>query len=84
MKVPSGPLILTMEHRLIPSHNKLNESEKKQLLEKYNLSLKDLPKIIKDDPALAKIQVKPGDVIKIERKSPTAGVSYYYRLVIEE
>ncbi|MBI2669066.1 DNA-directed RNA polymerase subunit H [Candidatus Woesearchaeota archaeon] len=73
-----------MEHRLIPPHSKLNESEKKQLLEKYNLSVKDLPKIIKDDPALGKIQVKAGDIIKIERKSPTAGLSYYYRVVVEE
>ena len=28
--------------------------------------------------------VKPGDMIKIARKSPTAGESIYYRYVVEE
>ncbi|MBI4150245.1 DNA-directed RNA polymerase subunit H [Candidatus Woesearchaeota archaeon] len=69
----------TTKHVLIPKHAKLGEKEKKDLLEKYNISVKELPKIMKDDPAIAHLDAKPGDVIKIIRDSPTAGKSIFYR-----
>ena len=69
-------------HILVPKHSKLSETEKKQLFEKYNISLKELPKILKKDPAIADLKVKEGDVIKIERNSPTAGKTVYYRGVV--
>ena len=69
-------------HILVPRHSKLSETEKKQLFEKYNISLKELPKILKKDPAIADLKVKEGDVIKIERNSPTAGKTVYYRGVV--
>ncbi|MFH0701829.1 MAG: DNA-directed RNA polymerase subunit H [Candidatus Woesearchaeota archaeon] len=71
------------KHFLIPKHTKLNDSEKSKLLEKYNINSMALPKIMDDDPAIAKLDAKVGDVIKIERKSKTSGVTTYYRLVIE-
>lgn len=67
---------------LIPKHTKISELEKEKLLEKYGVSTKDLPKILKKDFALTKLNVKEGDIIKIERKSKTAGVSFYYRVVM--
>ncbi len=70
---------IVSKHILIPKHIKLNDKEKKELLEKYNISLKELPKILKDDPAITNLKVKPGDVIKIIRKSPTAGEAVFYR-----
>jgi DNA-directed RNA polymerase subunit H len=42
-----------------------------------------LPLIFVNDPAILELGVKPGDMIKITRKSPTAGQSYYYRYVVE-
>ncbi len=71
-------------HVLIPKHEKLSEKEKKALLEKYNVSLTELPKIIKEDPAIEKLNVKEGDIIKITRKSETAGKAIFYRGVISE
>jgi len=59
----------------------LNEKEKKALLEKYNISTKELPIILEDDAALIGLDVKPGDIVKIERKSPTAGNAVFYRAV---
>ena len=70
-------------HELVPKHTKLNDSEKKKVLEKYNVSANALPRISKDDPAIEKLNVKPGDVIKIERISETAGIAMYYRVVVE-
>jgi len=70
------------KHMLVPEHSKLNKKEIQELLEKYNLSLNELPKILLTDPAIEKLNVKVGDVIKVIRDSPTAGTSIYYRVVI--
>ena len=70
------------KHMLVPEHSKLTKKEIQELLEKYNITLNELPKILSTDPAIEKLNVKLGDVIKITRDSPTAGVSIYYRVVI--
>ena len=70
------------KHILVPEHIKLNEKEKKELLEKFHISLKELPKIKKKDPAIEHLNVKEGDVIKIVRKSQTAGETFFYRGVV--
>ena len=72
------------KHILVPKHEKLSEKDKKELFDKYNVSLKELPKILKDDPAIDSLNVKEGDVIKITRNSPTAGKSVFYRGIISE
>jgi DNA-directed RNA polymerase subunit H len=70
------------KHMLVPEHKKLTKEEKEALLSMYNITTKELPRILKDDPALAGLAVDSGDVIKITRESPTAGKSVYYRVVI--
>lgn len=70
------------KHSLIPKHFKLSEKEKEALFKKYNITVNELPKILKDDPAIQNLGVKSGDVIKIVRKSPTAGEAVFYRGVI--
>jgi DNA-directed RNA polymerase subunit H len=72
------------EHALVPKHAKVSEKEKKELLERYNVTAKELPKIYKNDAALKSLNVDTGDVVKIARKSPTAGESVYYRVVISD
>ena len=66
-------------HILQPKHIKLKADEVRALLEKYNLSLTQLPKIKNDDPALPE-GCKIGDVIKIERKEEDK-LHVYYRVV---
>ncbi len=73
----------TNHHQLVPKHTKLSEAEKAKLFEQYVVSIRDLPKILKTDPAVAKLSLKSGDIVKIERESKTAGVSFYYRGVID-
>ncbi len=71
-----------INHILVPKHSILNEKEIKQLLEKYNISLKQLPFILEGDVAIQDLDAEPGDVIKIVRKSPTDKISVFYRLVV--
>ncbi|MBW2976238.1 DNA-directed RNA polymerase subunit H [Candidatus Woesearchaeota archaeon] len=71
------------KHILIPKHSKLSDSQKEKLLEKYNISLKEVPRIVKTDPAISSLDAKPGDVIKITRKSSTASEAIFYRVVVD-
>jgi len=70
-------------HILVPKHEKCSETEKKALLKKYNVTISDLPKISINDAAICDLNLEPGDVVKITRDSPTAGVTIFYRVVIE-
>ncbi|MBU5575109.1 MAG: DNA-directed RNA polymerase subunit H [Candidatus Aenigmarchaeota archaeon] len=72
-----------LDHYLVPKHIILNEKEKNELLQKLNISEQQLPKISINDPIVKLIGAKEGDVIKIIRKSHTAGESIYYRLVVK-
>jgi DNA-directed RNA polymerase subunit H len=72
------------KHYLVPKHVILSEEEKKELLEKYKVSLSDLPKIKISDLALKNLNVKPGDVVKIIRNNPWIGEEIYYRVVVED
>ena len=59
------------------------EKEKDKLLDKYKISTRQLPKIAKKDAAIQHLDVKVRDVIKITRKSPTAGEAVFYRVVTD-
>ena len=70
------------KHILVPKHIKINEEEKQDLLNKYNISLSDLPMILLSDSAIQNLKPEIGDIIKIERNSPTTVKSYFYRVVV--
>jgi DNA-directed RNA polymerase subunit H len=71
------------KHILIPKHVKVSGSQKEKLLEKFNCSMKGLPRILSTDSAVSSLDPKPGDIIKITRKSQTAGESVFYRVVVD-
>jgi len=68
-------------HSLQPKHTRLKQSEVKEVLQKFNISTKQLPKIKKTDLALP-TDAKAGEIFKIERKTED-GKTAYYRLVVE-
>lgn len=70
------------DHVLVPKHTKITDKEVEELLHKYNITKYQLPKILTKDPAIQEMDVKLGDIIKIIRKSPTAGKSIFYRVVV--
>ena len=71
------------DHLMVPIHILLNEEEVEKLLNKYRIKPYQLPKIKDSDPAVIVIEAQPGDIIKILRKSPTAGEAIAYRYVVE-
>ncbi len=74
---------IILSHKLVPKHEILSKEEAKKVIEKYAGGDRyKLPYIKRTDPVVKALGAKPGDVIKITRKSPTAGESVYYRLVI--
>ena len=72
----------SLDHVLTPLHEKLSEDEIDHILKTYNLTKAQLPAISLSDPAVKHVDVQSGDVVKITRDSPTSGVTYFYRMVI--
>ena len=72
------------EHNLVPKHILLGAEEIATLLKKFNITTNQLPRISSKDAAAKLLNAKSGDVIKILRKSETAGISEFYRVVIGE
>lgn len=70
------------KHNLVPKHVKVSDKEKEDVLKKYNVTKEQLPMISKKDPAIKDLNVKPGDMVKITRKSHTAGEAIFYRSVV--
>jgi len=71
-----------LEHELVPKHIVLSKEEAKELLRKLNIRPHQLPWIRENDPVCKRIGAKKGDIIKIIRKSPTAGEAVFYRYVV--
>ena len=71
------------DHVYVPKHEIITKKEAEDVLKRYNCTPTQLPLIFVNDPAIVGLGVKPGDMIKITRKSGTAGVSMYYRYVVE-
>jgi DNA-directed RNA polymerase subunit H len=72
-----------LKHRLVPEHTILSKSEVNKVLKELDIHSEQLPKIKQDDPVCKAIEAKPGDILKITRKSHTAGKFVTYRLVLE-
>ncbi|MCX8153207.1 MAG: DNA-directed RNA polymerase subunit H [Candidatus Bathyarchaeota archaeon] len=79
----SFPVFDIFEHDLVPKHEILSEKEREQLLSQYKVEPYQMPQIKATDPAVKVIGAKPGDILKITRKSPTAGEYISYRYVVE-
>ncbi len=67
-------------HILQSKNSKLKQEEVEKLLQEFNISLAQLPKISMKD-AIFSEEVTVGDVIRFERKSKD-GLEEYFRVVI--
>ncbi|OED30577.1 DNA-directed RNA polymerase subunit H [Methanosphaera sp. WGK6] len=72
-----------LQHNLVPEHTILSDEEAQKVLEDLNVRRDQIPKILPDDPVIKAIDAKLGDIIRITRKSETAGIFVAYRVVRE-
>ncbi|MHB8632676.1 MAG: DNA-directed RNA polymerase subunit H [Thermoplasmatota archaeon] len=72
-----------LNHVNVPLHEVLSDEEASALLGTYGIVREQLPKIKNTDPAAKVIGAQAGNILRITRRSPTAGVATAYRLVIE-
>ena len=75
-------LIDLNEHLLVPKHEILSEEERARVLEELQIEPSQLPKLRRTDPIIKLMNGKPGDIVRIQRRSQTAGTPIYYRLII--
>ena len=75
--------VLVPDHVYVPKHEIMTKKEAEEVLEQFNCKPTELPLIFVTDPAVVGLGIKPGDMIRITRKSHTAGESLYYRYVVE-
>jgi DNA-directed RNA polymerase subunit H len=77
-----------MNHIHVPEHKLLSPKEAEDVLAKYTISIEELPKIKRSDACIRSLELRVGEIprgsiVKIIRRSETAGISYAYRLVID-
>ncbi|RLE51567.1 MAG: DNA-directed RNA polymerase subunit H [Thaumarchaeota archaeon] len=77
-----GKKFSIFDHELVPQHILLSKEEAKKVLKELGLRPNCLPLLRANDPAARAIGAKPGDIVKIIRRSPTTGVAVVYRYVI--
>jgi DNA-directed RNA polymerase subunit H len=77
------PVFEIFDHKLVPKHEILDEKEKSQILAEYKIQPYQMPQIKATDPAVKAIGARPGDMLKIIRKSATAGEHIAYRYVVD-
>ncbi|KAH8611165.1 RNA polymerase Rpb5 N terminal domain [Trypanosoma vivax] len=69
-------------HELVPKHTQLEEEEEKEMLQSHSLEKSMLPRILSTDPVAAYLGLERGRVVRIERKSMSAGFYVTYRQVV--
>lgn len=71
-----------LEHEYMPKAEIVPKEEVKEILKQLNAKVFQLPWIRASDPLARAIGAKPGNVIRIIRKSDTAGEFVTYRFVV--
>lgn len=72
-----------LEHKLVPKHEIMSDSEIEEELGNADFEIDNLPKIKIDDPVIKNIDAKADDILRITRESQTAGTFITYRIVEE-
>jgi DNA-directed RNA polymerase subunit H len=71
-----------LKHELVPKHEIVPIEEAIKILRELGVRPEQLPWIRASDPVAKAIGAKPGDIIRVIRKSETAGEIVVYRYVI--
>jgi DNA-directed RNA polymerase subunit H (RpoH/RPB5) len=79
---PTLPTFDIFEHQLVPKHSIVSLEEKEELIKKYHSEPYKFPWIKSTDPIAIILGAKPSDVLRITKKSETAGRFESYRYVV--
>jgi DNA-directed RNA polymerase subunit H len=71
------------DHQIVPKHELLSKKEAEQLMQEFHIQPHQLPYIKAADPASHALSAKPGDILRVTRRSATAGEVVVYRYVVE-
>lgn len=71
-----------LDHDSVPPHTVLSEAEKRDVLNKYHCIESKMPKIDRKDPVAKLMGMRPGQMCRIDRPSPTGLIEQYYRVCI--
>ena len=75
--------IKIVNHIYQPKHEIFSKEEANLVFKKFNSKPSQLPYMLSSDKGIQGLDAQPSDIIKITRKSSTAGESVYYRYVVE-
>lgn len=70
-------------HNFVPKHELLSKKEAEDLMKEFHIRPYQLPYIMTSDPAAETLGAKVGDILRVTRRSPTAGEVVVYRYVVE-
>ena len=76
------PSFQIFDHDFVSKHELLTPEEKEQFLEEHKVQAYQLPRINASDPAIIAVGGKPGDIVRVIRKSTTAGKYEAYRYIV--
>lgn len=72
-----------LQHDLVPKIDILDEKEKLDFKKRYNIQKNSqIPEISRFDPQALAVAIRPGDICKFTRDSPTALHTSYYRVCV--
>lgn len=70
-------------HTFVPKHELLSKKEAEELMREFHIRPHQLPYIRTGDPTAEELGAKMGDILKITRRSATAGEVVVYRYVVD-
>jgi len=79
---PNFPSFQIFNHDFVSTHELLTPEEKEKFMEDHKVEPYQLPRINAHDPAVIAVGGKPGDIVRVIRRSQTAGKYVAYRYIV--
>jgi DNA-directed RNA polymerase subunit H len=76
------PSFNIFEHDFVSKHELLTPEEKQKFLDDRKVISYQLPRINATDPAIIAVGGRPGDIVRVIRRSQTAGKYFTYRYIV--
>ena len=73
-------LLNVSRHQFVPKHRILSKQEALDFLAKFNINLKNIPTIKRDDPQAKYIGLRPKQICEITAENITSGITTRYRV----